>query len=243
MSEIYFDYTELNVPVATEGERAVLLVGARREIVEQYIAVVRAVGMRTGVVECDVFSASNMFEHNYGQTNGLVAIINIGASVAKVCLIYQGQYLYTRDIAIAGEEYSRQIMALLGIDRNNAETLKVAISSGEKNVPPELQKLLGEINEQLVNDIQITIDYFFQSGDPAARDIGLSAVFLTGGGSRILGLDAAIAAVLQIPVQVINPFQKIDINPKKFQMDYILMQGHLYGVAVGLSLRAMDDHD
>lgn len=243
MSEIYFDYAEMNVPGASESERPVLLVGARREMVEQYIATVRAVGMRTGVVECDVFSTANMFEYNYGQTNGLVALINVGASVSQVSLVYQGDYLYTRDVAVGGEEYSRQIMQLLGVDRNNAEALKVAVSAGEGNAPPELTKLLGEINEQLVNEIQVTIDYFFQSGDPTSRDVGLAAVFLTGGGSRILGLDAALAAALQIPVQVINPFQKVDVNPKKFQMDYILMQGHLYGVAVGLSLRAVGDND
>ena len=44
-------------------------------------------------------------------------------------------------------------------------------------------------------------------------------------------------------MKVINPFQRIDVNPRKFQMDYILMQGHLYGVAVGLGLRTPKDND
>lgn len=241
MAEIYFDYAELDLPAGQEGEKSVLLVGARREMVEQYIAAVHAVGMRVGVIECDGFSAANMFEHNYGMAAGLVALINVGASVTQVSIIGNGQYLYTRDVPLGGEEYSRQIVQLLGVDRDNAEALKVAVSAGTGNVPPELAKLLGEINEQLVGEVQVTIDYFFQSGDPIARDSGLVGVFLTGGGSRTLGLDAAMAAALSIPVQIVNPFQKLDVNPKKFKMDYILMQGHLFGVAVGLSLRAMGD--
>lgn len=241
MSELYFDYAELGGAIGPNGERAVLLIGARRDIVEQYVGVIRAVGMRTAVIECAVFSAANMFEFNYGQANGLVGLVNVGASVTQLSLIYQGEYIYTRDISIAGEEYSRQIMALLGVDRNNAEGLKLAVSAGEKNAPAEIAKLIGEINEQLVGELQMNFDYFFQSGDPIAANQGLSAIFLTGGTSRMLGLDASIAAAFQVPVQILNPLQKIHINSKKFQLDYVLMHGHLYGVAVGLALRSMSD--
>jgi type IV pilus assembly protein PilM len=242
MAEIYFDYTELPPAAGETGGQPVLLVGAKREMVEQYIALVRSVGMRTGIVECGVFSAANMFEYNYGVVEGLTAVVNIGASITQVGLVANGDYVYTRDIAIGGEEYSRRIMEVLAVDRDNAETLKVAVSQGDGSVPHELHKVLGELNEQLVAEIQVTIDYFFQSGEGAAKGGGLTSLFLTGGGSRILGLDAALAAALQIPVQIINPFQRVEVNPKKFQMDYILMQGHLYGVAVGLGLRASGDH-
>ncbi len=244
MAEIYFDFTELEPAAGAPGpDQPVLMVGAKREMVEQYIGVMRSVGLRTGVVECSAFSVSNMFEYNYGVVEGLTALVNIGAALTQVSLVAHGEYVYTRDIAIGGEEYSRRIMELLGVDRPNAENLKVAVSQGDGSVPEELHKVLGEINEQLVHEIQVTIDYFFQSGDAAGREAGLTSIFLTGGGSRILGLDAALAAALQIPVQIVNPFQRVEVNPKKFQMDYILMQGHLYGVAVGLSLRAMGDND
>jgi type IV pilus assembly protein PilM len=99
---------------------------------------------------------------------------------------------------------------------------------------------MGEVNEQLVHEVQMAIDYFLQSGE-APPEVGLSAVYLTGGGSRVLGLDAALAASLELPVQVVNPFQRVEIDQKRVQMDYVLMQGHLYGVAVGLALRSMND--
>lgn len=242
MSEIYFDFSELNLPPGPNGEKSILLIGARRDVVEQYVSVIRSVGLRTAVIECEVFSAANMFEFNYGEANGLVGLINFGSSVTQVSLLYQGQYVYTRDVPIAGEEYSRQIMALLGVDHNNAEGLKLAVSAGEQNAPPEISKLIGEINEQLVSEMQVSLDYFFQSGDPIAANQSLSAIFVTGGTSRMLGLDASIAAAFQVPVQMLNPFQKIQVNPKKFQLDYVLMHGHLYGVAVGLALRSMSEN-
>jgi type IV pilus assembly protein PilM len=224
-----------------QGEAQVLLVAAKREMVEQFLSVVRAVGMRTGVVECGAFSIANMFEYNYGLFDGLTALVNVGASVTQVSLLAAGQYVFTRDVPIGGEEYSRRIMETLSVDRDNAENLKIASSQGDGGGSPELAKLLAEINEQLVSEIQVTIDFFFQSGDPSAAQGGIGNLFLTGGGSRVLGLDAALAAALQIPVQILNPFQRIEVNPRKFQMDYISMQGHLYGVAVGLGMRMLGD--
>lgn len=238
LADIYFHHWEF--PRGEGPDTPVVLVAAKREMVEQYLTVIRGVGMRTGVIECGAFSVANMFEYNYGIVEGLTALVNVGASVTQVALISHGEYVYTREIAIGGEEYSKRIMEQLAVARDNAENLKIAVSQGDGNSPPEVHKILGEINEQLVHEIQVTIDFFFQS-DTAARQAGLTSVFLTGGGSRILGLDAALAAALQIPVQIVNPFQRVEVNPRKFQMDYISMQGHLYGVAVGLGLRALGE--
>ena len=243
LSELYFDHHRIGPAESTneDGSVPVLMVAAKREMVEAYLTLIRSVGMRTGCIECDVFSSANMFEYNYGIVDGLMAIVNIGAASTQVSIVSHGDYLYTRDVQIAGEEYTRQIMEAMGVERDSAENLKVAVSIGDGGVPSEVQKILGGINEQLVQEVQVTIDYFFQSPD-APRDTGLRGLFLTGGGSRILGLDAALAATLSIPVQLVNPFQRIEINPKKIQMDYILSQGHLYGVAVGLGMRALKDN-
>jgi len=56
-----------------------------------------------------------------------------------------------------------------------------------------------------------------------------------------LGLDATLAATLEAPVKMINPFQKIIVNSKIFQMDYVLLQGPLYGISAGLALRSWGD--
>lgn len=244
MAEIYFDFFELNLPpgMSLENERTVILVGAKRDMIEVLIAAVRESGLRTGVVECSAFSATNMFEYNYGVFEGLCILMDIGASTTKLSLIINGLFVDTREIPLAGDEYTKRIMDGMGIDRANAETLKIAASQGESNSPPEIPKIIGETNELMVQDVRTSVEYFLQGGDALARIGKLNQIYLTGGGARILGLDASLAATLQVPVQILNPFQKIDIDPKNFQMDYVLMQGHLYGIAVGLGLRQMSDN-
>ena len=241
MAEIYFDFTKIADPTNENPATTVLMVGAKRDIVESYLSVVRSLGMRTGVVDCNVFASANMLEYSYGVYDSINVLINIGSSVTQLIIVHQGQYIYTRDLLLGGDEYSRRIMELLSIDHDNAETLKVGSSMGDGNIPAELTRLIGEVNEQMVHEIQLAIDSFLQSGE-APPDLGIGAVYLTGGSSRILGLDAALAAALQIPVQIVNPFQRIEVNPQKFQMDYISMQGHLFGVAVGLGIRTLSDN-
>jgi type IV pilus assembly protein PilM len=241
LDELYFDYSEISKVPDQTGNIPILLVGAKRDVVEQYLAMVRSVGMKIGVIDCEAFSVANMFEYNYGIVDSLIAMVNIGASAIQVSLLTRGEYLYTRDISLGGNDYSGRIMGILGVDRANAESLKVAASMGEDSIPAALTDVINEVNQQIVNELQTTINYFLQSGEAPSEFNKVSHVFLCGGGSRTLGLDAAVAAALQIPVQITNPFHRIEVDPKRFQMDYILSQGHLYGVAVGLALRGMND--
>lgn len=240
MSELYFRYHE-DERARGETDTAVICVGARRETVEQYIAFVRSLGMRTGVVDCDCFSVYNMFEHNYGEVEQLVALVNIGASSTQVSLISKGQYLFSRDIALGGEHYTQRIAEELKVDRENAETLKIGASDVEGRAPEQLSKLVSEINSQLIDEIKTTVDYFFSSGDAPPELQRVEYIFLSGGGAKIADLDAALSARMQLPVQIMNPFHRIQINPNRFRSDYLLNQGHLYGVAVGLAMREFKD--
>jgi type IV pilus assembly protein PilM len=43
-----------------------------------------------------------------------------------------------------------------------------------------------------------------------------------------------------IPVEIMNPFQRVDINPSKFDTSYINDIAPRMSVAVGLALRSFD---
>lgn len=239
INELHFDWHAME-PEPNMNDRGVILIGAKKEVVEQHMTVAKAVGLKVAVVECDTFATYNMFEHNFGTVPGLIALANIGASSTQVSLIANGQYLYTRDIAIAGNNYTEALATSLNIASENAEAVKIAASEGEGTVTADVQNVIEQINKQLVSEVQVTTDFFFQSGEAPEEFNALSAIFLNGGASRTIGLDSAIASAMNLPVNIINPFHRIEI-PKKFPMDSILSQGHLYGVGVGLSLRDTND--
>lgn len=238
LNDLYFSWNTLDAPSKSE-EVPIVLVGVKKELLEQHISVIKTANMKIGITDCDVFSLSNMFQYNFGSVNGLTVISNVGASSTQVSIINNGNYLYYRDIPIAGNHYTQALETSLNIGYENAESLKID-ASGSSPSSKQVGEIINVINDQLVQEILATIDFFFQNGEAPLDASSIDRIFLTGGGSRTLGLSAAIAASLQVPVQILNPFYKIEI-PKKFDRNNILFHGPIYGIGVGLSLRELDE--
>ena len=240
LADLYLSHSVIGAPNVA-GETPVLLVAARREIVEDLISTIRSTGMRTGVVDCGALAIANMFEYSYGSVDSIIILVNIGANLTQICLVGQGQYLFSRDIALGGAEYTRRISQTLNVNFENAESLKFSASSQDGAAPAAVTQIISELNDQMVGEISSSVNYYL-SGAAASGATTPSHIFLVGGGSRVLGLDAAIAATLQLPVQLMNPFQRVSIGGK-FPIEKMMAQSHLFGVAVGLAMRSMDDTD
>ena len=240
MNDLEFDFYNIG-SLNERGESNVVLVGAKREAIDGLIEIVHGNRMKIGVVEADVFALSNMFEHNYGTSETIMVLINVGASCTQVTLVWRGEYLYTREIAIGGNEYTRRLAEAMAVDAAAAEAAKIAVSTFSQDPSEVISRLLSETNDQLVSEIQTTISYYLQGTDNAAPGGPFTNAFLAGGACRVLGFEAALAATLQVPVGILNPFQNIQVNHRKFPADELAIDGQKYGVAVGLGLRNMGD--
>ncbi len=237
MEDLYFRYRVLETSPST-GLQSVLLVGAMRDVVDQQINLLRNCGLRTGVVDCSELCVANMFEYNYPTEGSLTVLLDVGSQTSSLILLKNGQYMYRKNIQIGGDEYTRQITQNMGLDFDHAETLKISINQGSVSAPEEMQRVLADLNEVLVSEVQEALNFYFEQSN---EQDAISQVCLLGGGARIMGLDALLASTLQAPVQAVNPFNNISVNPQKFEVDYILMQGHLFGVALGLAMRRIND--
>jgi type IV pilus assembly protein PilM len=111
---------------------------------------------------------------------------------------------------------------------------------GDQAIAEKIRPILRGLNEQLSIEINTTLT-FFQSDEMSGRFEKVDHIFLAGGAAGTLDLGTAISTMLRAPVQIINPFQRIDIKPSGIDMDYIMTQGSLYGVAIGLGLRDLVD--
>lgn len=241
VAELYVDW-EVLPPTRGGSGTSVLLVGAKRDVVEEYTTLIRSVGLKTSVVDCDALATINIVVNNTNKNDlrDLVVIANVGYSSTQVSLLIDGFFAFTREIAIGGNNYSSKMVELMGLDLESAETVKITMSNGERAVSEECENIVNEINSSLVHEINATIEYYFQSGEATAQAMKPAKVYLVGGGSKTIGLDAAMQEILQAPVEYINPFQKLAMS-NKFSPQFMEQQGHLFGVAVGLALRKLDD--
>jgi type IV pilus assembly protein PilM len=105
------------------------------------------------------------------------------------------------------------------------------------NVSPEQKTShLRSVSEILLLEIQKTFDFFRQTTSTE----NIQHIYLSGGTAKIEGLVDQLKEEFGIPVEIINPFQKVSIDPKKFDTSYVNEIAPRMSVAVGLALRSFD---
>lgn len=246
---IPFDVKDVNIDTqiltpagATEGgQMDVLLVAAKKDMINDYTTVVTEAGLTPTIVDVDAFAVQNAFEANYGALEGeTVVLINAGAAIVNINILADGITTFTRDINIGGNGFTEEIQKQLNVSYEEAEALKVggrAGSDADAVVPQEVERIILGVADQMAGEIQRSLDFY----SATAADAKLSRVLLSGGTAKIPALVKTIENRVSVPVEILNPFKNIEIDPRRFDPSYIEEVGPMAAVAVGLGLRRPGD--
>ena len=247
-AEQYIPYDVKDVNIDTQiltpegdaaGQMEVLLVAAKKDMINDYSSVCAEAGLTATVVDVDAFAVQNAFEASYELSpTDTVVLINVGATVANINILTRGITTFTRDITMGGNAFTEEIQKQLGISYDEAEALKVG-GQGETDavVPQEVERVIQGVAEQMGGEIQRSLDFFASS----AADSRISRVYLSGGTARIPALFKVIEARAAVPVEILNPFKNIEIDNRKFDAAAILAGAPAAAVGVGLALRRPGD--
>jgi len=98
MESVELDFQILD-PDADGLEMSVLLVAAKRELVESKVRVLTDAGLQPAIVDVDSFALHNAFELNHPDAmQGLVALVNIGNEITNINILEDGVPILTRDL-------------------------------------------------------------------------------------------------------------------------------------------------
>jgi type IV pilus assembly protein PilM len=234
LNEVQLDYQVLDgVGDAARSTIDVLLVAAKKERVEDRVALIAQAGRQASVLDVEAFALVNAYQMNYPErTDPLTALIHIGHASTIACLLERGQLAFTRDISIGGRVYADALQRELGLDAAAAERLQ------RGQVPPEVTReqvaaLLRETSTQLVLEIRKTID-FYRATAPIEN---LGRIVLSGGAWGAEGLVDLLGAEFGAQIDVFEPFRRVT-RRKKATAE---LPGPAYAVAVGLAMRREGD--
>src|SRR5437879_3864098 len=188
------------------------------------------------VVDIDAFGLQNCFEVNYepdaGQT---VALLNIGASVMNINIVRGGVPLFTRDVSVGGNQYTDALQKELDLSFEDAERLKRG-DSLPSVTDEQKQQILRSVSDILTLEIQKTFDFFRAT----ASGENIQRIVVAGGTARVPGLVDLLREEFAMPVEELNPFRKVLIDPGKHSDDQIREMAPRLAIAVGLALRSFD---
>jgi len=237
ISEVNIDFQILGPDPNDPSQMNVVLVAAKKDFVNDYVAVFNECGLAPTVMDIDCFAMENAFESNYeADEGGVVALVNMGASAMNVNVLRDGVSVFTRDITVGGNMFNEELQKRLGLSNEDAENVKLggSVDGVDKDAVAEI---IEDATESLLQEVQRSLDFFAAT----SSDDKISTVYITGGVSRHPKVRSMLAERLDKPVEVLNPFNQVIIDDKSFDSEYIDAIGPLMSVAVGLAMRRLGD--
>ncbi len=242
--DVLVDY-EVLVKQTPTGQMEVLLVAAKREIVAQYQQVVRDAGFQPVIVDAAALALQNAVELGIGFAPGdTVAIVNVGATYSTLSIVSSGRPSFNRDLGTGGNTYTEAIQRTLGVSLDGAEAYKVggafaAAGAAADVVPQEVHRILWQVSEQVAEEFQRSLDFYMND----AIDARLTRIYLSGGSSLVPQLPKAIQDRSRIPVEIINPFARVIVDTRRFDVEYLRVNAPVATVAFGLAARRPGDSE
>ncbi len=213
------------------NEMRVLLVACKRAIIDEQLRILASAGLHPEIVDVDVFAIGNAFEtavHRGSEVAGRVsALVDVGAHKTCVNLVRAGSSLFTREIHTGGATFSNAISNRLGINLNEAESLKRRPGDDEERV----RQAVTPAVDDLAAEVRLSFEYFENQ-----FDLGIDEVLLSGGGARLPSLDRDLGRIFDRPTAYWDPTGDMDIADS---VDMQHLQEHVgeLAVAVGLASR------
>jgi type IV pilus assembly protein PilM len=216
------------------GNMDVLLTAVKKDKISDYTSAITQAGKNPIVVDVDVFALQNCYEINYGIDPGrVIALLNVGASIMNINITRGSTSIFNRDIAVGGNQYTDAIQKDLNLSFEQAESMKRGGEGGTDNLQPILQA----VSENIALEIQKTFDFF----KATSSEDRIDRIFLSGGTSKVRGLQELLSDRFEAGVEIMNPFNNITYNPKDFDPDFISEMGASAAIAVGLAVRKVGD--
>lgn len=236
LEEVNLDFEVLGPSDVNANEDDVVIAACRKEIVDDYIAVVSRQGLEPRVVDVDAFAmegAYSLISRHMpgGGMEKVVAILDVGATTTHMNVMHNNRSVYTRDHSFGGRQLTEEIQRRYGLSFEEAGLAKKVGGLPDNYQTDILQPFLEAMCQETMRALQ-----FFYSSTPYNS---VDQILLAGGCAQIPNSDEMIANRVGVPTTVANPFASMSlasrIKPQQLSGDASSLM-----VACGLALRSFD---
>jgi type IV pilus assembly protein PilM len=213
-----------------EGPRMeVLLVAAKRELVDHKVGLLVEAGINPTVIDVDAFALHNAFAHNYPEAmDGVVALVNVGHEVTNVNLLERGVPILTREIPFGSRKIREDLQRERQLTAEEAEDV-VQGRAGLEGLEGFVQASADEIAVGIERAAAFLMTR--QSGE------GLGQIYLSGGGARIPGMTDALSHRMGVETLLVNPFERVPVDPQAGGSIRLEEAAPMFLLPLGLALR------
>ena len=235
VEEVNLDFEVLG-PVAGNGEMVqVLLAASRSENVEMRASALELGGLTAKVIDVEAFAIENAFSLMAGSINtpkdGLVALVDVGATMTTLNVLRGGRSLYTRENVFGGKQLTDEVMRRYSLSYEEA-----GLAKRQGGLPESYEvEVLDPFKEAMVQQVSRLLQFFYAGSEYNRVD----QIVLAGGCASIPGIAAMVEEQLGIPSTVANPLAQMTLGPR-VQAHALAQDAPALMIACGLALRSFD---
>lgn len=233
VDEVVMDTQILEPEIADgSGEMKVLLVAVRKNLIEEHLHLLQEAGLQSAIIDVDAFALGNAFEMRARESGGLspekvVALIDIGSNKTNINILKGGTSYFTREVYLAGNDFSEAVSRKFNLDGQEAERLKCNPDDQAADVEEAILPTLDDLG----NEIQLSFDYFENQFDRVVEE-----VYISGGSAQLPGLQRAFEGAFEKSVVFWNPLESLTVKAGLDEKAIGALAGQL-AVSVGLASR------
>ncbi len=240
---IPFDINDVNLDFHILGETEhnpnqmnVLLVAAKKDMINDYVNVMDMAGLNLCIIDIDAFALQNIYDLNYADVKENVALIDIGAGKTSLNILKNHVSVFMRDVSLGCNQINQKIAQMLNCSMAEAEDLKLSGNS-EQISAADLKQIESSVVSDWCNEIRRALDFFYSTNP----DDTIKHIMLSGGGANIKEFREELAIQTSAEVKTIDPFQAFDTRKYNIDSDYLEKISPQAAIAMGLAVRRVDD--
>lgn len=210
LDEVAIDFERQRPSRRNEGMVEVLLAACKKENVDSRVEALEMGGFEAAFVDIEAYAMERAFRLLCAQMRlngaGVVAIMDIGATMTTIYILRDGVSIYTREQVFGGGRLSQAVQSHYGLAQAEAEQAIIANELPASYTTEVLEPFREELVEQLGRSLQI----FFSSSQYNAVDL----IVLAGGAASTVGLVEKMQETLGTRTVVANPFAGMAVGSK-----------------------------
>lgn len=220
----------------SEDEQEILLVAAKRDLVDGRLASVEMLGLTPTVMDVESYCVQRtvgfMADQLPGAGAGLVlALVDVGAQSLSITVVCGDEVLFEREQPFNGGQLTQDIARAYALKPEDAEFKKRYGGLPEDYAVTILQPYVDSVATTIARGLQ----FFFTSTQYSRVD----QIMLAGGGAVLPGMVDAVVGKTQMPTTMSQPTRGMalgsQVRERQLQLDAPMLT-----IAFGLALRGFD---
>lgn len=236
LDEVNLDFQVIGPSEDNPEEVDVLIAACRKEIVDDYIAVIQSRGVTPAVIDIETYAMEGAYELIAQQLPGgglekTVAVFDIGATTMNLTVMHNNHSVYTRDHNFGGRQLTEEIQRRYGLSYEEA-----GLAKKQGGLPDNYQTdVLRPFMEAMCQEVMRALQFFYSSSPFNSVD----HVLIAGGCAQILGVDELVSARLGLSTAIANPFSAMSVA-SRIKPQTLTADAPSLMVTCGLALRSFD---